>query len=108
MSWTWFTWGPNSKDTAGVLDTDWYTPIKPKTDFLKPIFYPAFEAQEGQQPFIPVPHGKFKEYAPSNATWIGSNEYFGNRKMLRKSGGSWDEAMYHLRMLYSLIFEPRQ
>jgi chitinase len=36
MSWTWWSWNPNSGDTGGILADDWTTPIQAKMDLLTP------------------------------------------------------------------------
>lgn len=37
MSWTWWSWNPNSGDTGGILAADWRTPNLTKLDALRPI-----------------------------------------------------------------------
>ena len=37
MSWTWWSWNPNSGDTGGILAADWRTPDLAKLDALRPI-----------------------------------------------------------------------
>jgi chitinase len=36
ISWTWWSWNPNSSDTGGILEDDWTTPIQAKLDLLQP------------------------------------------------------------------------
>lgn len=36
ISWTWWSWNPNSGDTGGILKDDWTTPIQAKLDLLTP------------------------------------------------------------------------
>lgn len=40
ISWTWWSWNPDSGDTGGILEDDWTTPIQAKLDALKDIQYP--------------------------------------------------------------------
>lgn len=40
MSWTWWSWNPNSSDTGGILNDDWSTPIQSKVNQLAPIQFP--------------------------------------------------------------------
>src|SRR5581483_942196 len=37
MSWTWWSWNPNSGDTGGILQDDWRTVNQNKVDKLKPM-----------------------------------------------------------------------
>ena len=37
MSWTWWSWNPNSGDTGGILQDDWVTVQQVKVDKLTPI-----------------------------------------------------------------------
>ncbi len=37
VSWTYWSWNPNSTDTGGILSNDWRTPITAKVDLLKPV-----------------------------------------------------------------------
>jgi aryl-phospho-beta-D-glucosidase BglC (GH1 family) len=37
ISWTWWSWNPNSGDTGGILQDDWQTVIQSKVDQLEPI-----------------------------------------------------------------------
>lgn len=37
ISWTWWSWNPNSGDTGGILADDWRTIIEPKMDLLRPL-----------------------------------------------------------------------
>jgi chitinase len=37
MSWTWWSWNPNSGDTGGILADDWRTVNQAKLDALQPI-----------------------------------------------------------------------
>jgi len=37
ISWTWWSWNPNSGDTGGILNDDWTTVNQTKVDKLKPI-----------------------------------------------------------------------
>jgi hypothetical protein len=40
MSWTWWSWNPNSGDTGGILNDDWTTVNLQKVNLLKPIDAP--------------------------------------------------------------------
>jgi aryl-phospho-beta-D-glucosidase BglC (GH1 family) len=40
MSWTWWSWNPNSGDTGGILNDDWTTVNTAKVNLLKPIEAP--------------------------------------------------------------------
>jgi aryl-phospho-beta-D-glucosidase BglC (GH1 family) len=37
VSWTYWSWNPDSGDTGGILEDDWTTPIMAKVDALQPI-----------------------------------------------------------------------
>ena len=37
VSWTYWSWNPNSGDTGGILADDWRTPVSAKMDLLKPV-----------------------------------------------------------------------
>ncbi|MFN0056328.1 MAG: cellulase family glycosylhydrolase [Planctomycetales bacterium] len=37
ISWTWWSWNPNSGDTGGILQDDWRTVNQVKVDKLKPV-----------------------------------------------------------------------
>ena len=52
VSWTYFTWGPNSQDTGGILEDDWHMARVDKLTALQPIMYPQFQCA----PPSPNPH----------------------------------------------------
>jgi len=55
LSWTWWTWTPESRDTGGILAPD-YTVNKAKAAQLDAVKYPAFApSKPGQPPSTPVP-----------------------------------------------------
>src|SRR4029079_5554252 len=37
ISWTWWSWNPDSGDTGGILNDDWTTVNQVKVDKLKPV-----------------------------------------------------------------------
>jgi aryl-phospho-beta-D-glucosidase BglC (GH1 family) len=37
ISWTWWSWNPNSSDTGGILADDWRTVLQDKLDRLEPL-----------------------------------------------------------------------
>ena len=39
ISWTWWSWNPNSGDTGGILQDDWTTPIAAKINLLQPAMF---------------------------------------------------------------------
>ncbi|GJP46509.1 hypothetical protein CLOM_g5787 [Closterium sp. NIES-68] len=70
LSWTWFTWGPNSKDTGGVLTDDWDTVEQGKMEVLGPVMHPLFGPSVGERPAVAPRHGLLIVYAPENAPGI--------------------------------------
>jgi hypothetical protein len=40
ISWTWWSWNPNSGDTGGILKDDWRSVNQNKVDLLRPIEAP--------------------------------------------------------------------
>jgi len=46
MSWTWWSWNPNSGDTGGILADDWKTVLQDKVDGLDPLMF-TFEDVSG-------------------------------------------------------------
>lgn len=48
LSHTWFNWGPDSRDTGGLLKDDWWNVWEKKMDLLKPIMHPNFGPSPGQ------------------------------------------------------------
>lgn len=52
VSWTYFTWGPNSLDTGGILEDDWHMARVDKLTALQPIMYPQFQCA----PSTPISH----------------------------------------------------
>ena len=42
LVWTFFTWGPTSQDTGGILDQDWITVHKDKLAFIAHIMHPLY------------------------------------------------------------------
>ncbi|CAI5461568.1 unnamed protein product [Closterium sp. Yama58-4] len=87
LSWTWFTWGPNSKDTGGILKEDWDTVEQGKLEVMSEVMHPAYGPAIGDRPPVPPRHGLLLVYAPENATGIstpvaapkqrpGSDSYF--------------------------------
>jgi chitinase len=47
ISWTWWSWNPNSSDTGGILQDDWRTPIQSKVNQLAPIQFPWSQGGTG-------------------------------------------------------------
>lgn len=45
MSWSWWSWNPNSGDTGGILDDSWQTPIPEKLAYLQPLQFSFGTAQ---------------------------------------------------------------
>ncbi len=41
LSWTWWTWAPESPDTGGILEDDFRTPWPQKLELLRPVEYPS-------------------------------------------------------------------
>jgi len=37
MSWSWWSWNPNSVDTGGILEESWQNPVPEKLAYLKPL-----------------------------------------------------------------------
>lgn len=44
MSWTWWSWNPNSGDTGGILQDDWTSVNQNKVNLLAPIEFPFASA----------------------------------------------------------------
>ncbi|WP_304622082.1 cellulase family glycosylhydrolase [Roseomonas cutis] len=44
ISWSWWSWNPNSGDTGGILQDDWTTPIQAKVDALQSVMGDGFAA----------------------------------------------------------------
>src|SRR5262249_25040962 len=40
ISWTWWSWNPNSGDTGGILNDDWTTVNQAKVTLLQPAEFP--------------------------------------------------------------------
>jgi aryl-phospho-beta-D-glucosidase BglC (GH1 family) len=40
ISWTWWSWNPNSSDTGGILQNDWTTVNQNKITLLQPAMFP--------------------------------------------------------------------
>ncbi|MFC3126317.1 cellulase family glycosylhydrolase [Pseudoroseomonas globiformis] len=47
ISWTWWSWNPNSGDTGGILADDWMTVIPAKTAWLDPLMFDLGMPGEG-------------------------------------------------------------
>lgn len=50
MSWTYWSWNPNSGDTGGILADDWHTPLEQKLDYLQPIMADLIVTADGTEP----------------------------------------------------------
>ncbi len=50
LSWTWWTWSPNSGDTGGILQDDWQNVQQAKLDLVAPVMYPGFAPSGGGSP----------------------------------------------------------
>ncbi len=50
MSWTYWSWNPNSGDTGGILADDWQTVNTAKVNAIKPIEFGIIPATGGTQP----------------------------------------------------------
>lgn len=55
LMWSYFQWGPNSKDTGGILKDDWQSVEIFKVDFLEPYMYPKFTVTSPEVPPPPSP-----------------------------------------------------
>ena len=42
LVWTYFTWGPSSQDTGGILDHDWVAIHKNKLAHIANIMHPLY------------------------------------------------------------------
>lgn len=47
ISWTWWSWNPNSGDTGGILQDDWQTPVQAKLDLLEPVMFDSLPTPDG-------------------------------------------------------------
>ncbi len=52
ISWTWWSWNPNSSDTGGILNSDWTTVNQAKVSLLQPAEFP-FSGTTGTTPTPP-------------------------------------------------------
>ncbi len=50
LSWTWWTWTPNSGDTGGILKDDWTSVQQAKLDLIDSVKYPGFAGGGGGTP----------------------------------------------------------
>jgi endoglucanase len=59
LSWTWWTFGPNSGDTGGILQDDWTHTQSAKLSLVNPVQYPVFAPSSGTgaPPAPPPPSG---------------------------------------------------
>ena len=48
LSHTWFNWGPDSKDTGGILLDDWKSVDMKKMGLLQQIMHPGYGPSSGQ------------------------------------------------------------
>ena len=48
VSWTYWSWNPNSGDTGGILADDWATPIEEKLSGLRPVQFPLTDESGGE------------------------------------------------------------
>lgn len=47
VSWTWWSWNPNSGDTGGILADDWHTVIESKMQWLEPLQFDLGDIPNG-------------------------------------------------------------
>ena len=57
LSWTWWTWTPESRDTHGILKDDYSGVNGPKMSQIAPALYPGFAPSGGGAPPPPPPAG---------------------------------------------------
>jgi endoglucanase len=57
LSWTWWTWTPESQDTHGILKDDYSGVNAPKMSQIAPALYPGFGSSSGGPPPPPPPAG---------------------------------------------------
>jgi len=57
LSWTWWTWTPESRDTHGILKDDYSGVNGPKMSQIAPALYPGFASSSGGPPPPPPPGG---------------------------------------------------
>ncbi|MCH2211682.1 MAG: cellulase family glycosylhydrolase [Fuerstiella sp.] len=54
MSWTWWSWNPNSSDTGGILEDDWQTVRQDKLNLLAPIQFSFPDLQNSPSTIVDV------------------------------------------------------
>ena len=87
ISWTYWSWNPNSGDTGGILADDWRTPIAAKVDPLKAVQF-QFPAVSGPGGMLTTTPATFTvslsaastapvtvRYATANGTALAGGDY---------------------------------
>jgi len=82
MSWTFWSWNPNSTDTGGILADDWRTINENKMVYLHPIEYASGTGGTSLATFVvtlaqPSATAVTVNYATSNGTATSGSDYVG-------------------------------
>ncbi len=62
ISWTYWSWNPDSGDTGGILNDDWTTVNQTKQSMVTPMLFPL----KGSKPVLSVAHTDLSESTESN------------------------------------------
>ena len=82
MSWTFWSWNPNSSDTGGILADDWRTINENKMVYLKPIEFQTGTGGTSLATFVvtlaqPSTSQVTVQYATSNGSASAGSDYVG-------------------------------
>lgn len=88
ISWSFWSWNPNSTDTGGILQDDWRTLDQQKLDLLAPVQFPLLADDEGSAQTDPIAGISIAEFVVtlSEATTVPVSVDFATSALTATSG----------------------
>jgi aryl-phospho-beta-D-glucosidase BglC (GH1 family) len=99
MSWTWWSWNPNSGDTGGILNDDWTTVNTAKVNELKAIQFPFGQSSAPVAAFTvtlsnPSDHAVTVDYSTLDGTAHQGIDYTATKGTLTFAAGVTSMTVY--------------
>lgn len=99
MSWTWWSWNPNSGDTGGILNDDWTTVDTSKLAELQPIEAPIDASGPSMAAFTvtlsaPADHALTIYYATADGTAVQGRDYVATHGAITFAPGQTQQTIF--------------
>lgn len=99
VSWTYWSWNPNSGDTGGILADDWKTVNQPKVDAIAPIEFPVSDTSNPSAAFTvtlsaPTTQTVTVAYSTADGTAHQGTDYVATQGVLTFAPGETQKTVY--------------